>query len=220
MIVLTDLAAIVRELEHEYPQTPSLLDYRTPFQLMVAVALSAQTTDAQVNRVTPQLFARFPTAADLAAAPLDQVTEIIRSIGFFRRKAEHIIAAAAIVDREYNGQPPDTMEALVQLPGIGRKSAGVILAQVYAQPAIIVDTHFGRVARRLGATAADDPQKVERDVAAKLDRDLWIACSMRLNYHGRRYCHARKPNCTDCPIRQHCPSRDSFSSPNRSSTGT
>lgn len=220
MVVLTDLAAIVRELEHEYPQTPSLLDYHTPFQLMVAVALSAQTTDAQVNRVTPQLFDRFPTAADLAAAPLDDVIELIRSIGFFRRKAEHIVAAAAMVEREYNGQLPDTMEALVQLPGIGRKSAGVILAQVYAQPAIIVDTHFGRVARRLGATAAEDPIKVERDVAAKLDRDLWIACSMRLNYHGRRYCHARKPNCGACPIRQHCPSRDSFHAPDRSSAGT
>lgn len=202
-----DLAAIVRELEREYPRTPSLLDYRTPFQLMVAVILSAQTTDAQVNRVTPRLFARFPTAGDLAAAPIDHVSEIIRSIGFFRRKAEHIVNAAAILQRDYDGRPPATMDALVRLPGVGRKSAGVILAQVFAQPAIIVDTHFGRVARRLGVTAATDPVAVERDVAATLDRSLWIACSMRLNYHGRRYCHARKPDCAPCPLRDRCPSR-------------
>ena len=204
-----DLAVIVRELEREYPRTPSLLDYQTPFQLMVAVILSAQTTDAQVNRVTPRLFDRFPTAGDLAAAPIDQVAEIIRSIGFFRRKAEHIVGAAAILQRDYGGRPPAAMDALVRLPGVGRKSAGVMLAQVFAQPAIIVDTHFGRVARRLGVTAATDPIAVERDVAAKLDRSLWIACSMRLNYHGRRYCHARKPNCTACPVRDYCPSRDS-----------
>ena len=108
-----DLAAIVRELEREYPRTPSLLDYQTPFQLMVAVILSAQTTDAQVNRVTPRLFARFPTAGDLAAAPIDHVSEIIRSIGFFRRKAEHIVTAAAILQCDYDGRPPATMDALV-----------------------------------------------------------------------------------------------------------
>lgn len=198
--------SVLGVLAHEYPETPSLLAHSAPFELLVGVILSAQTTDNAVNAVLPGLFERYPGPEALAAADPSEVESIIHSLGFFRSKAKHIIETAKMVAAEYGGTVPKTMEDLVRLPGVGRKSAGVILLHVYDTPAIIVDTHFGRVTRRLGFSEATDPRKLERDVAAVLPPEHWNAASMRLNYHGRRYCFARKPDCEACPVRTLCPS--------------
>lgn len=197
--------AILGVLEEEYPETPSLLNHSDPFELLIGVILSAQTTDNAVNAVLPDLFSRYPDADALGKAEPHDVEEIIHSLGFFRSKARHIIGTARIVAEEQGGTVPSTMEDLVRLPGVGRKSAGVILLHIHDHPAIIVDTHFGRVTRRLGFSDAKDPGKIERDVATILPREHWNAASMRLNYHGRRYCYARKPACDTCPVRRLCP---------------
>lgn len=197
--------AVLAVLEREYPATPSLLDYRSPFELLIGVILSAQTTDEAVNAVLPQLFGRFPGPVDLAEAEPGEVEEIVHSLGFFRQKTRSIIGTARAIRDEHGGRVPAAMEELVQLPGVGRKSAGVILLHVYDLPAIIVDTHFGRVTRRLGFATAKDPLKLEREVAAVLPPEHWNSASMRLNYHGRRYCFARKPDCAGCPVEYLCP---------------
>ncbi|MFW5802220.1 MAG: endonuclease III, partial [Spirochaeta sp.] len=199
------LRRILAILADEFPDTTPPLEYESPFQLMVAVLMSAQTTDKQVNVVTPQLFAEYPDAAAMAEADTERVTELIRSIGFFRNKAKNMIAAARMIRDEFGGVLPNRMEDLVRLPGIGRKSAGVVLAHVYDMPAIIVDTHFGRVVRRLGFTVHTDPVKLEYDLAAWWPRDTWNPASMRMNFHGRLWCTARNPKCGDCPLRQLCP---------------
>ncbi|WP_018527242.1 endonuclease III [Alkalispirochaeta alkalica] len=194
-------------LEEEYRETPSMLDYRSPFELLIAVILSAQTTDEQVNAILPALFGRFPTPRELAAAPQEEVEGLIHSVGFFRRKSQSIIGAARHLLNYHEGMVPDSMESLVKIPGVGRKSAGVVLLHIYGEPAIIVDTHFGRVVRRLGFSRALDPVRIERDVAEVLPRQHWNAASMRLNYHGRRFCFSRKPACDGCPLAGLCPSR-------------
>ncbi len=196
---------VLEKLADEYPSTPSLLTYDTPFQLLIAVILSAQTTDNQVNNVTPGLFSRYPGIADLAGANQTEVESLIRSTGYYRTKAKNIIAAAKTVNRDFSGSVPGTMEELLTIPGTGRKTAGVILNHLYKVPAIIVDTHFGRVCRRLGFAGATDPVILEREVASLLPKEHWGAASMRLNYHGRRYCMARKPTCDSCPIAELCP---------------
>lgn len=200
------LSAILEILTGEYRETPSLLAYRSPWELLVGVILSAQTTDEQVNAVLPALFGKFPGPDELAEAPPEVVEGIIRSVGFFRRKAASIIGAAVHVRDEHDGHVPGTMEELLRIPGVGRKSAGVILLHVYDKPAIIVDTHFGRVLRRLGYSTAKDPLRLEEDTAAVLPSEFWNSASMRLNYHGRRYCFARKPACSACPVARLCPS--------------
>ena len=199
---------IVERLEAEYGDAPSLLDYSSPFELLIAVILSAQTTDAAVNAVLPELFGRFPSSTELAAADAAAVEDVIHSLGFYRQKAKSIIGTARMLESEFQGAVPSTMEDLVRLPGVGRKSAGVILLHVYDTPAIIVDTHFGRVVRRLGFSSAKDPGKLERDVAAGLPAEHWNDASMRLNYHGRRYCFSRKPACDRCPVADVCPSAE------------
>ncbi len=199
--------AILDRLTIEYPETPSMLHYNSPFELLVGVILSAQTTDEQVNAILPELLRRYPDAHALAAARHDDVESIIHSVGFFRQKTKSIIATAQILVTDHDGTVPQTMEELVKLKGVGRKSAGVILLHIYDRPAIIVDTHFGRVVRRLGFSVAQDPIRLERDVAAVLPAPYWNSASMRLNYHGRRYCYARKPACAICPVRELCPSR-------------
>ena len=196
---------VLRELEAVYPQTPSLLNYRSPFELLVGVILSAQTTDEAVNAVLPQLFARYPGPAELAMADPARVEEIIHSLGFFRQKARSIIGTARMLHDEYGDTVPATMDELTRLPGVGRKSAGVMLLHIHNLPAIIVDTHFGRVTRRLGFATASDPLKLEREVAAVLPSEHWNSASMRLNYHGRRYCFARAPDCAACPVEYLCP---------------
>lgn len=196
---------IVSRLEKEYGDAPSLLNYRSPFELLIAVILSAQTTDDAVNATLPELFSRFPDARSLADADPGEIEEIIHSLGFYRQKTRSIIGTAKSLVNDYGGEVPDSMKALVNLPGVGRKSAGVVLLHIYGTPAIIVDTHFGRVVRRLGFSSEKDPVKLERNVAEILPREFWNDASMRLNYHGRRYCFARKPDCGRCPVADLCP---------------
>jgi endonuclease-3 len=196
---------VVNRLEQEYGDAPSLLDYQSPFELLIAVILSAQTTDDAVNATLPALFSQFPDAPSLAEANPTDVETIIHSLGFYRQKTRSIIGTSQALVAEHGGSVPDSMEALVRLPGVGRKSAGVILLHIYDVPAIIVDTHFGRVVRRLGFSSEKDPVKLERDVAAVLPEEHWNHASMRLNYHGRRYCFARKPDCRQCPVADLCP---------------
>lgn len=200
-------------LVKEYPHRKPLLNYAAPYELLIAVILSAQTTDAGVNRVTPELFRRFPHPPDLAAASPADVEEIIRPTGFFRMKAVHIMKTAAALADLPGGKTrdvplPDTMAGLTALPGVGRKTANVILYHIFHEPAIIVDTHFKRVSRRLGFTRFSEPEKIERQLSAAVPKEIQSDFSMTLNLHGRRYCRARRPSCPDCPLRELCPSAD------------
>jgi endonuclease-3 len=188
-----------------YPEIKPFLNYRSPFELLVAVILSAQTTDAAVNTVTPELFRRFPDAHTLAEAPQEDVEEIIHSLGFYRVKALHIRQAARKILDSFGGTVPAAMDDLVTLPGVGRKTAGVILYQIYGKPALIVDTHFSRVVWRLGFTANREPGQVEKILAALLPEKIWSSFSMRVNRHGRAVCMARKPACEACVLRKLCP---------------
>ena len=199
------LSEIIKRLNAEYPDRETLLTHTDPFQLMMAVSLSAQTTDAAVNKVTPELFRRWPDPAALAGADAVELEALIHSLGFFRQKTRNLIAAARRLVEEFGGKVPREMNHLISLPGIGRKSANVIRAHVWNLPGIIVDTHFGRVCRRLGLTDAKDPEKVEREIAALIPEDLQITFSMTANFHGRRYCMSRKPNCAHCPLNDICP---------------
>ncbi|MDC7219972.1 MAG: endonuclease III [Spirochaetales bacterium] len=198
--------AVVDILNEEYPNRQPLLNYTTPFELLIAVILSAQTTDAGVNKITPELFRRFPGPDDLASADQSEVEEIVRPTGFFRMKAANIIkTAAALPDRSGNTLP-DNMKELTALPGVGRKTANVILYHIFDKPAIIVDTHFKRVSKRLGFTRYTEPEKIEKQLVRALPKDIQSDLSMTLNLHGRKYCHARKPDCCDCPLAPLCPS--------------
>ena len=199
---------ILAALAPLYPAPLPALDFGSPFQLLVATVLSAQCTDAMVNTVTPALFARWPGPAELAAAAPAELEAAIHSTGFFRAKARHLVGLSAALVRNHGGEVPLSWEALTALPGVGRKTAGVVLSVFADEPAIIVDTHFGRVSRRLGFTAETDPGKVERDVARALPADRWTLFSHRLNMHGRATCVARKPRCSACAIRDDCPSRE------------
>jgi endonuclease III len=200
--------AISSCLARAYPELQVPLDYGTTFQLLVAVILSAQCTDLAVNKVTPELFRRFPTPSRLADAPLTEIETIIRALGLFRAKARSLKACARQLIEQFNGEVPATMEELTTLPGVGRKTANVILGHAFDSPGIIVDTHCKRVSRRLGLTRSEDPVQVERDLNQLLPAAQWTAFSHRLIIHGRRICHARKPNCQACIIQQLCPSRE------------
>lgn len=197
---------IHRELAEMYPYAVAELDFRNPFELLVATVLSAQTTDVRVNLTTPALFARYPDARSLAEAPEEQLQEMIRPTGFFRAKARSLLALATRIVDEFDGEVPGRLEDLVTLPGVGRKTANVVLGNAFGVPGISVDTHFGRLARRFGWTVEDDPVKVESDVAALFERRDWTMLSHRVIFHGRRVCHAKKPACGACPIAALCPS--------------
>jgi len=197
--------AIARALARAYPDARCALDYRTPWELLVATILSAQCTDAMVNRVTPALFAELPTPAALAAAPPARVEELIKRTGFFRQKTKSIQATARAVAERHGGEVPDTMEVLTELPGIGRKTANVVLGTAFGQPAIFVDTHVRRLANRLGLTFEDDPDQIERDLQVLLPPKEWTVFAHRLIHHGRRVCVARKPRCETCPLLRWCP---------------
>jgi endonuclease-3 len=198
-------AAIARGLARAYPDAWCALHYRTPWQLVVATILSAQCTDEMVNRVTPALFAELPTPADLAAAPAGRVEQLIKRTGFFRQKTKSIQATARAVAEQHHNRVPDTMEELTALPGIGRKTANVVLGTAFGKPAIFVDTHVRRLANRLGLAVHDDPDKIERDLQALLPPRAWTAFAHRLIHHGRRVCVARKPRCSACPLARWCP---------------
>lgn len=195
-----------RALGERYPDARCELDFRTPLELLVATVLSAQTTDVRVNSVTPALFDRYPDAAAYAVADLAEVEEIIRPTGFFRAKARSVVGiGTALVDR-FGGEVPARLADLVTLPGVGRKTANVVLGDAFGIPGITVDTHVGRLARRLGWTDQEDPVRVEQDLAALFPRAGWTLLSHRLIFHGRRTCHARRPDCASCPVTRDCPS--------------
>ncbi len=196
---------INRELAEVFPYAHPELDFRNPFELLVATVLSAQTTDLRVNQTTPALFAQYPTPEDLAAAVPEEVEELIRPTGFFRAKTKSIMGLAAALRDDFGGEVPGRLEDLVTLPGVGRKTAFVVLGNAFGVPGITVDTHFMRLARRWRWTASDDPVKIEAEVAEIFPKSEWTMLSHRVIFHGRRICHARKPACGACPITHLCP---------------
>lgn len=197
---------INRILAETYPDATTELDFETPWQLLVVTVLSAQTTDKRVNAVSPILFARYPGPKELAAADPVDVEAIIAPTGFFRAKTASIMKLAAAVLEGFGGEVPGRLKDLVTLPGVGRKTANVVLGNAFDVPGITVDTHFGRLARRLGWTAETDPVKIEHEVGALFPRKDWTMLSHHLIWHGRRCCHARNPACGACPVARLCPS--------------
>jgi endonuclease-3 len=197
---------IHRALAERYPDAHCELDFTTPLQLLVATVLSAQTTDKGVNLVTPGLFARYRTAADYAAADRAELESIIASTGFFRAKADALIKLGAALVERHGGEVPGRLADLVVLPGVGRKTANVVLGDGFGVPGITVDTHFGRLARRFGWTEETDPVRVEEEVGALFERRDWTMLNHRVIFHGRRTCHARRPACGACPVAALCPS--------------
>jgi endonuclease-3 len=197
---------INRELGALYPDAHCELDFSNPLELLVATVLSAQSTDKRVNMVTPLLFAKYPDAAAYAAANREELEDIIRSTGFFRAKTNSIISLSHELCTRFDGRVPAKLEDLVTLPGVGRKTANVVLGNAFDVPGITVDTHFGRLARRFGWTTAKEPDKVEAEVGALFPKKDWTMLSHRLIWHGRRRCHARKPACGACAIARLCPS--------------
>ncbi|MCJ1678286.1 endonuclease III [Streptomyces sp. APSN-46.1] len=196
---------INRELAEVYPYAHPELDFRNPFELLVATVLSAQTTDLRVNQTTPALFAAYPTPEDMAAAAPEDLEEIIRPTGFFRAKAKALLGLSQAIRDNFGGEVPGRMEDLVTLPGVGRKTANVVLGNAFGVPGITVDTHFGRLVRRWKWTEQVDPEKVEEEICAIFPKSEWTMLSHRVVFHGRRICHARNPACGACPIAPLCP---------------
>lgn len=200
------VAAIVRALDDQYPDVRCELDFTTPLELLIATVLSAQCTDLLVNKVTPGLFASYPTAQALAGANLPELEEQIRPTGFFRQKAAMLQGIGRELCDRFGGEAPDRLDDLVTLPGVGRKTANVVLGEAFGIPSIAVDTHVLRVARRLEWTVKTDPAKVEQDLMARLPAADWTRVSQLIIWHGRRRCHARKPACGACSLAPWCPS--------------
>lgn len=208
------LTAILRLLQEQWGHATCELDHRNAYELLVATILSAQSTDARVNLVTPELFRRFPTVADLAAADSAEVETLVRSTGFYRNKTKSIVGMARKVVSDFAGQIPQTMGRLVELPGVARKTANVVLGTAFGIPSgIVVDTHVRRVTQRLGLTTHQDPVKIEADLMDQVPQDRWIDFGHQTIWHGRRICHARKPDCEHCPLAPLCPSSTAGSSP-------
>lgn len=202
-------AEILTRLVRAYPEARCALDHRDPLELLVATILSAQCTDVRVNQVTPALFRRCPTAADYAAIPTGELEALIQSTGFFRNKARSLRALGAVLVERHGGEVPATMEALVALPGVGRKTANVVLGNAFGKnEGIVVDTHVGRLARRLGLTREDDPVKVERDLEPLFPRSEWALLAHLLIAHGRQTCKAPRPRCAECSLADLCPSAE------------
>lgn len=197
---------INRVLAEVYPDAHCELDFRNPLELIVATILSAQCTDVRVNQVTPALFARYRTAADYAQAERIELEELIKPTGFFRNKAASITGLGLALCDRFDGEVPGRLEDLVTLPGVGRKTANVVLGNAFDVPGLTVDTHFGRLVRRFGWTTLEDPVKVEHEIGTLFPRAEWTLLSHRLIFHGRRVCHARRPACGACPLAALCPS--------------
>ena len=195
-----------RELASIHPDAHCELDFETPFQLLIATVLSAQTTDVRVNLTTPTLFAKYPTPHDLAAANPEEVEQILMPTGFFRNKTKAAMGIAAAIRDEFDDRVPGTMAELVTLPGVGRKTANVVLGNAFGVPGITVDTHFDRLVHRWKWTAESDPVKIEFAVGALVEKREWTMLSHRVIFHGRRVCHAKKPACGACPLALLCPS--------------
>ncbi len=196
---------IAAKLTELYPVVRSPLAHDNPVQLLVATILSAQCTDARVNRYTPALFGRYPDAAAFAAAEQEELETYVRPLGFYRSKARHIIACCRQLVEKHGGQVPTTLAELTPLPGVGRKTANVVLGNAFDTPGVTVDTHVGRLSRRLGLSAFKNPVKVERDLMALVPRRQWSAFSLRLIFHGRRVCKSRRPRCGECTLARLCP---------------
>jgi endonuclease-3 len=197
---------INKGLAELYPYAHAELDFRNPFELLVATVLSAQTTDVLVNQVTRILFARYPDARSLAEAEPSELEAIIQPTGFFRTKAKNVLALSTKLVDEFDGEVPGRLADLVTLPGVGRKTANVVLGNAFGIPGITVDTHFARLSRRFGWTESDDPVKIEFDVAELFEPKDWTMLSHRVVFHGRRVCHARRPACGACAVATWCPS--------------
>lgn len=198
--------AMYRILRITYPEVRCELDFENPLQLLIATVLSAQCTDKRVNQVTPALFRKYKTIKAFAAADLLEIEELVHSTGFFRAKAKNIKGLTMKIQSDFHGEVPQTLEELVTLPGVGRKTANVVLGHAFDTPGITVDTHFGRLSRRFGWTTSLDPVKVEHEVGALIPQKEWTNLSQRMIWHGRRICHSRKPACGACPMAKLCPS--------------
>ena len=198
--------AVYRILSKTYPEIRCELDFKNPLELIVATVLSAQCTDKRVNTITPALFKKYKTAKAYAGADIHQLEEMVFQTGFYRAKARHIKGIGIKLLEEFNGEVPSTLEELIILPGVGRKTANVVLGHAFDIPGITVDTHFGRLSRRFGWTKEMDPVKVERIVGELIPQKEWTNLSQRMIWHGRRICHSRKPACGACPVAKMCPS--------------
>ena len=194
-----------RRLTQEYPDARCALDYESPLQLLIATVLSAQCTDERVNSVTPELFARYPEAADYAAAQRSDLESILRPLGFQRAKAGHLVGIGEKLVADFQGEVPRTVKELTSLPGVGRKTALVVLGNAFGIPGLTVDTHFGRLMQRLGLTGETTPVKIERDIAKLVPEEEWTMFSHRVIFHGRQVCHARTPECDACVLWDMCP---------------
>ena len=197
---------ILKTLESLYPETPIPLDHKDAYTLLIAVLLSAQCTDKRVNAVTPALFKKYKSVNAFAGARVEDIEDLIYTTGFYRAKARHIKGLATKIVKQYGGEVPAELEKLVTLPGVGRKTANVVLGHAFDIPGITVDTHFGRLSRRFGWTTSQDPVKVEHEVGALIAQKEWTNLSQRMIWHGRRICHSRKPACGACPMAKICPS--------------
>ena len=198
--------AVYRILSKTYPEIRCELDFKNPLELIVATVLSAQCTDKRVNTITPALFKKYKTAKAYAGADIHQLEEMVFQTGFYRAKARHIKGIGIKLLEDFNGEVPSTLEELITLPGVGRKTANVVLGHAFDIPGITVDTHFGRLSRRFGWTKEMDPVKVERIVGELIPQKEWTNLSQRMIWHGRRICHSRKPACGACPVAKMCPS--------------
>ena len=198
--------AVYRILSKTYPEIRCELDFKNPLELIVATVLSAQCTDKRVNTITPALFRKYKTAKAYAGADIHQLEELVFQTGFYRAKARHIKGIGIKLLEDFNGEVPSTLEELITLPGVGRKTANVVLGHAFDIPGITVDTHFGRLSRRFGWTKEMDPVKVERIVGELIPQKEWTNLSQRMIWHGRRICHSRKPACGACPVAKICPS--------------
>jgi endonuclease-3 len=201
----TRVKKILKILDQTYPIVVTQLNHKNPFQLLVATILSAQCTDKQVNSVTGALFERFPTPRAMADAPIEELEKLIHSTGFYKNKAKNIQACAKDLEARYDGKVPDTLEQLVTLPGVGRKTANVVLGAAFGVPGMVVDTHVARLSRRLGFTEQKDPVKIEFDLMVLIPIEKWNDLSLQLIYHGRALCMARRPDCPACPLFFLCP---------------
>jgi endonuclease-3 len=200
---------LLRILKATYPDAHCELNFRNPFELLIATILSAQCTDVRVNQVTPALFERFPTPAAMAAAPRAEIETLIRSTGFYHNKAKSILGASRALIELHDGRVPDSMEKLHALPGVGRKTANVVLGDAFHKPeGIVVDTHVARLSKRLGLTRHTDPVKIEKSLLPLIPRPDWTLLSHLLIFHGRRRCKAQNPDCPGCELRAHCPAAD------------
>jgi endonuclease-3 len=198
------IGPILKLLDRHYPEVHVTLDFTNPLELLIATVLSAQCTDVRVNAVTPAVFQKYPTAAHYASAPLEELEQAIHATGFFHQKAKSIKAICLALVQKYRGQVPAFLEELVKLPGVGRKTANVILGNAFGIPGIVVDTHCGRVAQRLGLTKNSDPVKIEFDLMPLMPQERWVKFSLQMIWHGRQICTARNPQCPRCPLLPYC----------------